>query len=95
MKITAVGAAVGVCLVVASARAKGYPLPYEGILLVTMTIFLLSGMLARDAMLVALICLVGILAIEWSLAHHLGRSAGALVLRARVLVAGQRFFDVH
>lgn len=66
MKITAVGAAVGVCLVVASARAKGYPLPCEGILLVTMTIFLLSGMLARDAMLVALICLVGILAIEWS-----------------------------
>lgn len=66
MRTTAIGASVGVCLVVASARAQGYPLPYEGILLVTMTIFLLSGLLARDAMLIALICVAGILVIEWT-----------------------------
>jgi diguanylate cyclase (GGDEF)-like protein len=66
MRITATGAAIGVCLVVASARAQAFPLPYEGILLVTMTIFLISGLLARDAMLIALICLAGIVLIEWS-----------------------------
>lgn len=66
MRLTALGAAVGVCLVVASARAQGYPLPYEGILLVTMTVFLLSGLPARDAMLIALTCLAGLVVIEWT-----------------------------
>lgn len=67
MQVTASSAAIGVCLVVASARAQGYPypLPYEGILLVIMAIFLLSGLRAFDAMISALVCLVGLIAIEW------------------------------
>lgn len=66
MLLTSASVALGVCLTVASARYQGYPLPYEGILLVIMSIFLLSGLLARDATLVALACLAGLVAIEWS-----------------------------
>jgi len=54
-----------VCLVVAAARHQGFPLPYEGILLVTLAVFLLSGLSARDASLCALVGPLGILIIEW------------------------------
>ncbi len=54
-----------VCLIVAAARQQGFPLPYEGILLVTLAVFLLSGLSARDASLCALIGPIGILIIEW------------------------------
>lgn len=65
MQITSASAVIGVCLVVASARSQGYPLPYEGILLVIMAVFLLSGLRARDAMLTTLTAVVGVMAIEY------------------------------
>lgn len=64
--LTSVSAALGVCLLLASARKQGFPLPYEGTLLVMMCVFLASGLRALDASRAAAIALGGLVLIEWT-----------------------------
>ncbi|MFZ5723495.1 MAG: diguanylate cyclase [Pseudomonadota bacterium] len=70
--LTAVSASLGVCLLIASARMQGYPMPYEGTLLVMMCVFLVSGLRAFDSSLSAFICLAGLAIVEWTWPLSLG-----------------------
>ena len=62
---TAISAALAVAVLVSWPRSQGHPQPYEGILLVMMAVFVLSGLRARDASLVSVICVAGVVLVEW------------------------------
>lgn len=72
--LTSVSSSIGVCLLIASARMQDYPIPYEGSLLVMMCVFLISGLHAFDSSRAALICLFGLIVVEWTWPISLGDS---------------------